>query len=82
MFLQFSQISNDVHPLIEVRNQLIFRLRELGHLQKDEVEFIRKDGSWGVHAPRYAVKRMDAAVTYVTQAEAIADGKGTKTASL
>ncbi|MBO2602013.1 cytochrome C [Shewanella algae] len=49
---------------------------------RDIVEFIRKDGSWGVHAPRYAVKRMDAAVTYVTQAEAIADGKGTKTASL
>ncbi|MCL1075401.1 multiheme c-type cytochrome [Shewanella dokdonensis] len=40
----------------------------------DALELVRKDGSWGVHAPRYTRQRLDAALTYVTQAQAIIKG--------
>jgi len=40
----------------------------------DALELVRKDGSWGVHAPRYTRQRLDAALTYVTQAQAIING--------
>lgn len=42
----------------------------------EAVELIKKDGSWGVHGFRYSQKRLDAALTYVTQAQNILDGTG------
>ncbi|MGL4473401.1 MAG: ammonia-forming cytochrome c nitrite reductase subunit c552, partial [Shewanella sp.] len=38
------------------------------------VDLIKADGSWGFHGPRYTQKRLDAAMAYVTQAQAIIDG--------
>ena len=43
---------------------------------QDVVRLIKADGSWGVHGPTYSLKRLDAALTYVTQAQAIIDAKG------
>lgn len=40
------------------------------------VDLIKQDGSWGVHGFRYSQKRLDAALTYVTQAQKILDGSG------
>ena len=34
---------------------------------------IKKDGSWGVHAPHYLAKRVETAKAYVNQAQAILD---------
>jgi hypothetical protein len=41
---------------------------------QDVLKLIKADGSWGVHGARYSQKRLDAALTYVTQAQAIIDG--------
>ncbi|MGI2260469.1 multiheme c-type cytochrome [Shewanella sp. GXUN23E] len=38
------------------------------------VDLLEADGSWGVHGPRYTKKRIDAAMAYVNQAQAIIDG--------
>jgi hypothetical protein len=43
---------------------------------RDAVQLIKKDGSWGVHGARYSLKRLDAADTYVTQAQKILDANG------
>ncbi|AZQ13159.1 multiheme c-type cytochrome [Shewanella khirikhana] len=49
---------------------------------RDTVDMVRKDGSWGVHGPRYIQKRLDAALTYVTQAQNILDASGTTAKTL
>ncbi len=41
---------------------------------QETLDLLEADGSWGVHGPRYTAKRIDAALAYVTQAQAIIDG--------
>jgi hypothetical protein len=48
----------------------------LAEKAQETVNLIQKDGSWGVHGFRYSQKRLDAAQTYVTQAQNILDGSG------
>ncbi|ABV35095.1 cytochrome c, putative [Shewanella sediminis HAW-EB3] len=48
----------------------------LAEKAQEAVDLIKKDGSWGVHGFRYSQKRLDAALTYVTQAQKILDGNG------
>ncbi|MBV7316967.1 cytochrome c3 family protein [Shewanella sp. NIFS-20-20] len=43
---------------------------------QETLDLLEADGSWGVHGPRYTKKRIDAALSYVTQAQAILDGNG------
>jgi len=43
---------------------------------KETTDLIKADGSWGVHGFNYTQKRLDAALTYVTQAQNILDGSG------
>lgn len=38
-------------------------------------EKIEKDGSWGVHGPKYALKLINEALVYVAQAQDLLDGK-------
>ncbi|AQW83130.1 cytochrome c3 family protein [Campylobacter pinnipediorum] len=42
---------------------------------QDILDRIKKDGSWGVHGPKYAKKLIDEALTYANYAQDIIDGK-------
>ncbi|ACA88728.1 multiheme c-type cytochrome [Shewanella woodyi] len=54
----------------------------LAEKAQETIELIKKDGSWGVHGFRYSQKRLDAALTYVTQAQNILDGVGYSAAKM
>ncbi|MDO6619398.1 cytochrome C [Shewanella sp. 3_MG-2023] len=56
---------------VEDKSQVLL----LADKAQDAVTLLEKDGSWGVHGARYTHKRIDAALTYVTQAQAIINGK-------
>ena len=42
---------------------------------EDILEKLKKDGSWGVHGPKYSLKLVDEALVYVEQATNILEGK-------
>lgn len=42
---------------------------------EDILEKLKKDGSWGVHGPKYSLKLVDEALIYVEQATNILEGK-------
>ena len=42
---------------------------------------MKKDGSWGVHAPRYLLDRVTSGAAYIVRAQAIVDNGGYQTAA-
>ena len=79
VFADVEQALERIDQLLEVTKLSIedkTQVLMLAEKAQETVDFIRKDGSWGVHGFRYSQKRLDAALTYVTQAQKILDGTG------
>ncbi|EGT3625240.1 cytochrome C [Morganella morganii] len=78
-FAQVEQALARIDKLLEVTKLSVedkTQVLMLTDKAQDVVRLIKADGSWGAHGPSYSLKRLDAALTYVTQAQAIIDGKG------
>lgn len=79
VFTEVEQALERIDQLLEVtklstedKTQVLM----LAEKAQETVDLIKADGSWGVHGFRYSQKRLDAALTYVTQAQKILDGSG------
>ncbi|MGL4711160.1 MAG: dissimilatory sulfite reductase SirA [Shewanella sp.] len=78
-FAQVLQGLQRIDKLMEVTKLPLDKKTEVLMLTdkaQDVVKLVEADGSWGVHGARYTQKRLDAALTYVQQAQAIIDGHG------
>ena len=51
------------------------KILSLAKQAQDNLDILKKDGSWGVHGPKYAKKLVDEALVYTTYAQEIAEGK-------
>ena len=68
-----------IKQLLEVTKLTPEELAEV-HLMLDKAQEIydqvKKDGSWGVHAPRYLLDRVTSGAAYIVRAQAIVDNGG------
>ncbi|WP_411354165.1 hypothetical protein [Sutterella wadsworthensis] len=73
-----------IKQLLEVTKLTPEELAEV-HLMLDKAQEIydqvKKDGSWGVHAPRYLLDRVTSGAAYIVRAQAIVDNGGYQTAA-
>ena len=73
-----------IKQLLEVTKLTPEELAEV-HLMLDKAQEIydqvKKDGSWGVHAPRYLLDRVTSGAAYIVRAQAIVDNGGFQTAA-
>ena len=71
-----------IKQLLEVTKLTPEELAEV-HLMLDKAQEIydqvKKDGSWGVHAPRYLLDRVTSGAAYIVRAQAIVDNGGYQT---
>ncbi|WP_169763534.1 cytochrome c3 family protein [Campylobacter mucosalis] len=51
------------------------KILTLAKQAQDNLDILKKDGSWGVHGPQYAQKLVNEALVYVEHAQEIIDGK-------
>lgn len=82
MFAEIEKGLERIKQLLEVTKLTPEELAEV-HLMLDKAQEIydqvKKDGSWGVHAPRYLLDRVTSGAAYIVRAQAIVDNGGYQT---